>query len=128
MSRKDLPILTRAESELMACCWERGPMTVQQLHAHFTDRAYTSLATLVKILEQKGYLTHDEAGRAFIFAPAVPPQAAKRHHVRDLCDRLFGGKPQELVAGLIDDEKLSREELEALRKEIDARLGKAKKR
>ena len=132
MSRKTpnaLPILTRAESEIMAHFWRAGPMTVGQLHALLSGKAYTSLATLVKILEQKGYLTHEvpPEGRGFVFAAAVAPQKARRQHVRDLIDRLFGGKSEELVAGLLNEEKFTRDELEALRAEIDARLSKGKK-
>lgn len=123
-----LPILTRAESEIMARYWEQGPMTVSALHALLPGKAYTSLATLVKILEQKGYLQHEEEGRAFVFRAAVPPETARRQHLRDLVDRLFGGRPQDLAVGLLDDEELSRADLEALRKEIDQRLGKGKKR
>src|SRR4051812_27251063 len=97
--KSELPILTRAESELMALFWRHGAMTVSALHEQLSDRAYTSLATLVKILEQKGYLTHAEQpdARAFVYRAAVEPGPAKRKHVRDLVDRLFGGKSSELV-------------------------------
>jgi predicted transcriptional regulator len=125
----ELPILTRAESELMALFWARGAMTVAALHALSPERAYTSLATLVKILEQKGYLTHSQQAdaRAFVFAPAVAQPKARQHHVKDLIDRLFGGRREDLVAGLLADEKFTRDELEALRADIDARLGRGKK-
>ena len=124
------PILTRAESEIMARFWDVGPLTILELQSHLPGRAYTSLATLVKILETKGYLRHaqTEGARAFVYQAAIPPDAARRHHARDLVDRLFGGKPQELVAGLLSDEKLSRRELERLRAEIDARLARGSKR
>jgi predicted transcriptional regulator len=126
---RPLPILTRVESALMALFWKHGPMTVAGLHQKVPDKGYTSLATLVKILEQKGYLTHSEleGARAFLFAPAVEPGAARRHHVRDLVERLFGGKSEALLVGLLDDAKLSRAELEALRAEIDQKLGKTRK-
>lgn len=122
--KSELPILTRAESELMALFWRHGAMTVSALHERLSDRAYTSLATLVKILEQKGYLTHAEQpdARAFVYRAAVEPGLAKKKHVRDLVDRLFGGKSSELVVGLLGDEKLSRADLEALRAQIDERL------
>jgi predicted transcriptional regulator len=128
--KPELPILTRVESELMALFWRHGPMTVSELNELLTDRAYTSLATLVKILEQKGYLTHAEQpdARAFVYRAAVEPGPAKRKHVRDLIDRLFGGKSSELVVGLLGDEKLSRAELESLRAQIDERLRKGNRR
>ena len=126
----EVPILTRAESEIMALFWSRGPMTVSQLKALLSGKAYTSLATLVKILETKGYLTHAQQAdaRAYVFSPAVKPDRARRHHVRDLVERLFGGRTSELVTGLLDDEALTQDELEALRAEIDERLGKEKRK
>jgi predicted transcriptional regulator len=120
--------LTRVESELMALFWKHGAMTVAHLHELVPDKAYTSLATLVKILEQKGYLTHTavEGERAFLFAPAVESTKARKHHLRDLINRLFGGKSETLLVGLLDDEELTRDELKALRAEIDERLAPKK--
>lgn len=125
-AKKDLPILTRAESEIMALFWANGPMTVAALHEQLSGKAYTSLATFVKILEQKGYLKHSvpREGRGFIFEATIPPEQVKVHHARDLIDRLFGGRAQALVVGLLGEEKLSRDELKTLRDQIDQRLSK----
>ncbi|MGC4121725.1 MAG: BlaI/MecI/CopY family transcriptional regulator [Myxococcales bacterium] len=123
---RPLPVLTRAESEVMQALWHLGEATVQQvLEKLGKDLAYTTVLTLVRILEQKGYVTHGPhpaGGKAHLFKPAVEPQKARRMHARDLIDRLFGGSPQTLVAGLIEDEALSREELQALRERIDQQL------
>lgn len=122
--KSELSILTRVESELMALFWEHGPMTVAQLHGRVPEKAYTSLATLVKILEGKGYLAHQEieGARAFLFSAAVEPTQARKRHLRDLINRLFAGRSEALLVGLIDDEQLSRDALEALRTQIDERL------
>jgi predicted transcriptional regulator len=126
--RKDLPLLTRAESEVMGALWKRGQATVHELMADLDkDVAYTTVLTLVRILEQKGYATHrshPDGGRAHLYLPAVEEAGVRRSHVRDLVDRLFGGKAEALVTGLLDDEKLSRADLEALKASIDAKLGK----
>lgn len=124
----DKPYLTRAESELMQLLWKRGPSTVQQLLEGLgRDVAYTTVLTTVRILEQKGYVTHapnPEGGRAHVYSPAVEESKTRRRHVRDLVDRLFGGKTGGLVQGLLEDEELSRDELELLRKQIDQKLKK----
>jgi predicted transcriptional regulator len=120
------PVLTRAESEVMQALWDLGQGTVQQVLDRLgRDLAYTTVLTVVRILEQKGYLSHvphPDGGRAHLFRPTVEPAKARRRHVRDLVDRLFGGHPETLVAGLLEDEALSREDLEALRLKIDSQL------
>ncbi len=126
--KTSLPILTRAESELMHALWKGGPATVQQLVERLArPLAYTTVLTMVRVLERKGYVAHEPAasgGRAFRYRAAVEPAPVRKRHVRDLVERLFGGARIELVSGLLRDESWSEEELEALREEIDARLGK----
>ncbi len=124
--KRDLPYLTRAESELMRAFWEHGPQTVTELLGHLgRDVAYTTALTLVRILEKKGYVTHEaqpDGGRAYVYRPKVQRENVTRRHVRDLVDRLFGGSAQSLVVGLLDDEDLSPEELAELRAQIDKKL------
>ena len=121
------PILTRAESEIMAILWDKGGATVHDVVAALPrSSAYTSVLTLLRILEKKGYVRHEahpEGGRAHVYKPLVQAGNARRHHVRDLVDRLFGGQTDELVVGLLEEEKWSRADLERLRELIDSRLG-----
>jgi len=87
--------------------------------------AYTTALTLLRILEQKGYVRHEpdpDGGRAYVYFPAVAADKARRSHVRDLVDRLFNGRPEELVTGLLEDERLSRAQLRALREQIEKSL------
>ena len=133
-SKKELPILTRVESELMRVLWEKGSATVHDVvEALPRTVAYTSALTILRILETKGYVGHEphpDGGRAHLYKPIVPAEKARRQHLRDLVDRLFGGSPEELVVGLLDDEQLSKKDLERLREAIDERLappGKGKK-
>lgn len=125
------PFLTRAESELMRVLWAHGPATIHDVAARL-DRplAYTTVLTLMRILEQKGYAAHAEApgGRAHLYRAAVEPGKVRRRHVRDLVERLFGGRTDALLAGLIEDEKLSPQQLAQLRQKIDERLGSSKRR
>ncbi|HWM70905.1 MAG TPA: BlaI/MecI/CopY family transcriptional regulator [Steroidobacteraceae bacterium] len=130
-TQKDLPPLTRAEAEIMQMLWRRNEATVHEL-VEATDRsvAYTTMLTLVRILEKKGYVRHQlKAGqRAYVYSPAVAQGAARRHHVRDFVARFFGGRTEDLLVGLIADEELPPETLAELRKRIDARLTAERKK
>jgi predicted transcriptional regulator len=121
------PILTRAESEIMSVLWSRGAATVHGVVAAMSrDSAYTSVLTMLRILEKKGYVTREPepgGGRAHVYRPRVAATRARRLHVRDLVDRLFGGHSEELMVGLVEDDALSRAELEQLRGLIESRLG-----
>src|SRR5438874_2678479 len=115
--RKQLPILTRAESEIMAVLWRNERGTVHDV-ARALERvvAYNTVLTMLRILEEKGYVTHEPnpaGGRSFVYRPTAPKSKARRSHVRDLIDRLFDGHPEELASGLIDDEGLSDVQLRA---------------
>ncbi|HTV23467.1 MAG TPA: BlaI/MecI/CopY family transcriptional regulator [Polyangiaceae bacterium] len=124
---EDPPILTRAESEIMTIIWDKGGATVHDVVAALPRSiAYTSVLTLLRILEKKGYVQHEahpDGGRAHLYRPLVQAGNARRHHVRDLVDRLFGGQTEELVVGLLEEEKWSKGDLERLRELIDSRLG-----
>jgi predicted transcriptional regulator len=126
MKKTALPILTRAESEVMAALWKHERLTVHALvEALERPLAYTTALTLLRILQQKGYVRHEpdpDGGRAYVYLPAVAASKARRSHVRDLVDRLFDGRPEELVTGLLEDERLSRAQLEQLRGQIERSL------
>ncbi len=121
------PPLTRAESEIMAVLWSKGGGTVHDVLGGLERPvAYTTALTVLRILVTKGYVAAEpspEGGRAHFYRPAVPAGEARARHLKDFIGRFFSGKPSELVAGLLEDEELSRAELEALRAEIDAKLG-----
>ena len=125
--RREVPILTRVESEVMGILWQGNGATVHEVVARMPRPvAYTSALTVLRILEKKGYVQHSlhpDGGRAHVYQALVPAENARRQHVRDLVERLFGGQSEALLVGLIDDEPMSRTELERLRTLIDERLG-----
>jgi predicted transcriptional regulator len=125
--REELPTLTRAEAEVMQALWPRGRATVHEIvEAMERPVAYTTVLTLLRILEKKGYVLHEPdpaGGRAYIYVPAVAQGKARRQHVHDLIQRMFSGSTEELLAGLVEEERLSPATLEALRAKIDERLG-----
>lgn len=116
----------------MGVLWAQGRATVHDVIAGLErPMAYTSALTLLRILEKKGYVGHEphpEGGRAHLYRPLVPAKRARRHHVRDLVDRLFGGQSDELVVGLLEEERWSRADLEKMRAAIEARLGRSGKK
>jgi predicted transcriptional regulator len=130
-ARKTLPPLTRAEAEIMQVLWNRGGATVHELVAA-ADRPveYTTMLTLVRILEKKGYVghVHRPGQRAHTFLPLVARESARRSHLRDFISRFFDGSPEELVVGLIAHEKLDTRTLMQLRQRIDERLARSRKR
>ena len=129
--KKSLPILTPAESEVMQILWSRQSASVHDVvGALLRPVAYNTALTILRVLEQKGYVKHEphpENARSYAYRATIPPGPVRINHARDLVERLFGGKADELVSGLIESERLSRGELEALREQIDRKLGGAKK-
>jgi predicted transcriptional regulator len=126
-----LPLLTRGETDVMRVLWKRGHATVAEIVEEYTRPiAYTTVLTVLRVLEEKGYVTHEKelSGRAHVYQPSVDEQRAQRSHLRDLLERMFAGRPDEMVNGLLDNERLTRADLEALRRRIDEKLGRGKPR
>jgi predicted transcriptional regulator len=124
-----LPLLTRGETDVMRVLWKRGQATVNEVVEDYTRPiAYTTVLTVLRVLEEKGYVTRDKElhGRAHLYRAAVDEHRAQRSHLRDLLDRLFSGRPDEMVNGLLDNERLTRADLEALRRRIDEKLERGK--
>jgi len=120
MSRKRSSILTDHELRLMEVLWQTGRASV----ADVTERigtpplAYNTVLTTLRTLEQKGYVTHEEDGRAFIFRPLVAQQQAADSAMRHLLRRFFGNSPGQLALRLIDDKKLDDEDLTRIQKAL----------
>jgi predicted transcriptional regulator len=114
---------TDRELDVMTVLWERGPSTVAEVQAALADRlAYTTVLTVLRLLEEKGHVGHSEEGRAHRFHPLVEREHASKSALRRLTDRLFSGSPELLLTRLVDDEKLTPDELERMRELLDRRL------
>ena len=118
--------LTPVETEIMSVLWAKGAATVHAVVDELErPLAYTSVLTMLRVLEQKGYVAHEaspDGRRAHVYRPLVTQDGVRRSHLRDLVDRLFAGHRDELMIGLLRDERWSRAELEKLRQEIELRL------
>lgn len=108
--------LTPAELEIMQALWRLGETTVHALRAALgDDRTYTTISTLVRILEQKGFVASRPVGRAHLYRAVHSREDYARVAVGDLVDRLFDGDPGDLVRTLIEAKGLDGKELAQLR-------------
>jgi predicted transcriptional regulator len=122
MARKPSAGLTDAESDVMAVVWRLRRASVNDvLTAMNETRAvtYSTVQTMLRILETKGYLRHDKVARAFVYRPVIDERQARRRALRHLVRRLFDGSPSLLVLNVLEDEDLDPAEREQLRKLIE---------
>jgi predicted transcriptional regulator len=110
-------LLTEAELGIMTVLWRLGEGTVAEVRDAIPRRlAYTSVSTLLRILEQKGVVGSRKEGRGHLYRPRVAKQAYQAVSLRHLVGRLFDGAPVSLVRRLLEEEDLSPEELRELRR------------
>ncbi|MGH9606448.1 MAG: BlaI/MecI/CopY family transcriptional regulator [Terracidiphilus sp.] len=121
MPPKKSNTLTEAELRLMKILWRRGDSAVTDLVSAMPEGeplAYNSVLTTIRILERKGYVTHRQEGRAFIYRPSVAEHEASRSEVRHVLSRFFGDSHERLLLSLLRDEEITPEELERLKEAI----------
>jgi BlaI family penicillinase repressor len=123
MPRKQSVPLTEAEQRVMEVLWELGTASVSDLLAALpadNRPAQNTVQTVMTILERKGYVAHNARGRTFIYSPVVDRGSAARTALSYVTARFFGGSPAQVALNLIDDEALTGEQLDELRRRIDA--------
>jgi predicted transcriptional regulator len=118
MPRSKSPGLTDAELRLMQVLWEKGAATVGDV-AEALGANYSTVLTILRILEKKGYLAHKTEGRAFVYRPLVPIEKAQERAVSHLVRGFFQGSPELLMLNLLDKSGIRPEELAKLRKRIE---------
>ena len=113
-------VLYDRELEVMQVLWERGSATVAEVREALEDEmAYTTVLTVLRRLEEKGYVTHEEEGRAHRYLPAIERQAARESALDRLVSRLFHGSPEMLLTHLVSSRKLTPEQRRKLRELVD---------
>lgn len=122
MPRHRSPALTDAEARVMAVLWSLKTATVADVVEGLTTKktapSYSTVQTILRILESKGYVAHKKVARAFLYRPIVDERQARRRALRHLVSRLFEGSPSLLVLNVLDDEELDPAELQQLKKLI----------
>lgn len=124
MARRRSPTLTDVEARIMAVLWQQEQATVADVVAALQARrspSYSTVQTMLRILEQKGYVAHEKIGRAFVYRPIIDQRQARRSALSHLVSRLFEGSPALLVLNVLEDERIDPAELERLKKLIDSR-------
>src|SRR3954453_766575 len=122
MARKRSPTLTGGEARLMTVLWERSSATVAAIVGTLEPQGpvnYSTVQTLLRILEKKGYVAHHKSGRAFIYSPVVDQRQARRSALSHLLARLFNGSPSLLVLNVLEDTTIAPDELKRLKQLLD---------
>ncbi len=118
MARPPAKELTERELEVMHLFWERGELTATDIRDCLSeqgrDLAYTTVATLIRILFEKGFLVQMNDQRPFRFKPARPFNDVSKSMVGDMVDRLFRGSREQLLLRMFDGGKMTRKERQAL--------------
>jgi predicted transcriptional regulator len=123
-----VPSFTDRELDVMAVLWEHGPSTVAEVRERLEDPlAYTTVLTVLRTLEAKGFVSHEEEGKAHRYSPLVARDRAGKTALGQVLDKIFGGSREMLLANLVKERGIDAAELRKLRKILDARLGKEDK-
>lgn len=114
--------LTEQELEIMKVVWEKKASTVRDVYEALRERksvAYTTVMTMMNILETKGHLVKRPEGRAYVYEPAHEQNQVISGMVQDFVDRVFDGAAQPLLLSLVREKKLSREDLDEISRWIE---------
>jgi predicted transcriptional regulator len=119
--------LADQELAIMTIVWEQGATTVREVYEILRARrpvAYTTVMTMMNILEQKGFLERQRQGRAFVYRPTRSRRRVVRQMVREFVERVFGGAARPLLVHLVEDHKLTAEDLREIARLIDREKGR----
>lgn len=114
---------TGREMDVMSVLWSLGSATVAEVRERIADPlAYTTVLSVLQTLEEKGYVRHEEEGRAYRYHPLVDWQAAGGSELRRLLRKVFKGSPELLLVQLVSEEALSPEQLRRIQDLVEERL------
>jgi BlaI family penicillinase repressor len=124
-----MPRPSEMELQILSMLWEQGPLPIRAIREALPDgkdRAYTTVLTLVQIMEKKGFVGHTPVGQSHLYHPLVKKNQVLRPMMRDLLRNVFGGNPAEAVQCLLDSSRLDEDELAQIRQAIQNASAKAK--
>ncbi len=114
-------VINGREFAVLKLVWEHGPLTVRQIREHLTtdeEIPYTSVLTLLQLMEQKGFLRHKREGKTYRYSARKTRQTMTRTLLRDFIARFFDGSPEALVMGLAENAQLDPEIWDELQAEV----------
>jgi len=120
--------LTNREADVMQVLWDHGPCVVAEVRTHLSDDlAYTTVLTILRTLEAKGYVRHTEEGRGHRYSAKVQQQVARKSALKHLTDKLFKGSAELLFTHLVSDQKLTKEQIARMRELLAEKADDAEK-
>ena len=113
--------LTQRELDVMSVLWEMGEATAADVRDKVDpDLAYTSISTVIRLLEAKGFVGHRKGdGKTHVYFPVIDAAAAGKSALGRVIDKIYGGSPVVLLANLLDQRRLSPQELARMRALLD---------
>lgn len=119
--------LADRETDLMEVLWDHGASTVAEVRQRLdVDLAYTTVLTILRTLESKGYVRHEEDGRAHKYIAVIERDAARRSALKHLSAKLFKGSMELLLTHAVADQKLSDTQLRRMRELLEQREKKTR--
>ena len=126
MADREPTPLTKLALQIMQVIWKLGTSSVKDVQEGLEQQlAYTTVQTMLNILERKGKLRRKMRGRAYVYSATVTEAKASRHAVRDLVDRMFGGSADELVMSLIKSRQIDPKRIAELSRRLEEEGGDA---
>jgi BlaI family penicillinase repressor len=120
MTKSNQASFTKLELRIMQAVWKRGGGTVSEVQSELDPPlAYTTVQTMLNILERKGKLKRELEGRAYVYAAKVTEAKALGQQLRDLVDRMFGGSSEELVMSLLKTRQIDAKRLAQLTEQFN---------
>lgn len=119
--------LGKVQLRIMNVLWELGEATAREITDELNETdaiAHSTVQTLLRGLMDKGAVSHETRGRTFVFRPTVAEDKVRKSATQELLSRVFGGSASDLVSHLLKNEKLSKKELDAIKKLINEKSGK----
>ena len=116
--------LTELQQAIVDFIWKAGPSTVERIRDGLAPRYElkdSTARTLLRRLEDRGYLTHTVDGKVFVYRAAVPPRSVAARSVRQLIDRFWAGSAEQFLAGMVDEKVLTRAQIQKLAAKIKDR-------
>jgi predicted transcriptional regulator len=124
MKKTRKPVPTGLELELLKVIWQRGRATVREVHQDLLAQreiAYTTVLTMMGVLERKGHLTKEAGQRAYVYSPAQPQDKVVEGMVDEFVERVFNGSAKPLLLHLVEDSNIPREDLEEIERLVRAK-------
>ena len=124
MKKTQTPVPTGLELELLKVIWQRGRATVREVHQDLLAKreiAYTTVLTMMGVLERKGHLTKKAGARAYVYQPAQPQDQVVQGMIDEFVERVFNGSAKPLLLHLVEDRNIPREDLDEIEKRVQAK-------